>query len=150
MNNLSVLEMPLDDIMASFGMPSDLQSADDGMSPVDRINTSNQRIGVALDAFVEMLYIQDETDNFVMMKNSGHVKKGVKCVLSDRCRLLTRAEKNRLKERILFAKSKGLPSLLRYDKSCKMWMVNLRHYPTIEHARHWADKVKFPLLEMPS
>jgi len=149
-NNLSVLDMPLDDIMSAFGMPTDLQSDDGPGSQLQRVNESNARIGVALDAFVELLYIQDEIENFIMLKPTGHIKKGVRCVVSDRCRLLTRAEKKRLDERMKIAKSKGLPALLKYDRSRKMWLVNLDKYPTIDHARAYAERVKFPLLEMPA
>ena len=143
---MNILEMPLEEIMSGFGMPSSLGNNDE-LNAIDRLNHSNTKINTVVTAFVEAIFQTDNYGDFIMLKEKGYLRKGVLCLLSNRYPHLTRDEKKRLRERIEKFKNKGKPSLVRYDRRTKTWVVNLCVYQNIDRARLWAERIQFPIIQ---
>lgn len=145
---MNILEQPIDEIVASFGAPTYLKNDDNHRSAVDRLNESNMKINTCLTAFVEIILQKDHDGKFLMLNETGYLKKGVLCILSDRYKPLTRNEKKRLSNRMLDLRLKyEIPRFVRYNPAVKIWFVDLRFYSEIEKARLYVERAQFPLVD---
>jgi len=131
------------DLGQSFGLPLDTNRDDDAEGVYGEFE-SNLGINVQVERFIRYCYLIDPVSGFYLpIHANGQFKRGVKFPCGRTFGELTRAQKDRLKQRLGSCRRLKLKPLFIYSKQRRRWFLDYVTYPDLDSALEFWERVKF-------